>query len=95
MHESFDDKDLVGPTKEMLRIARKVMIRTVEAVIDEDGRMRLLEPVHPGTARRALVTILDERPGTSESAFLSEAALAEDWNRPEDDQAWAHLQQVR
>jgi len=23
---------------------------------------------------------------------LSEAALAEDWNRPEEDEAWAHLQ---
>lgn len=24
-----------------------------------------------------------------------EAALAEDWNRPEEDEAWSHLQQVR
>ena len=73
------------------------MIRTVEAVIDEHGRVRLLEPVCPSTARRALVTILDERPvaGTAESALLSEAALAQDWNRPEEDEAWAHLQQVR
>ena len=73
------------------------MIQTVEAVIDEDGHVRLLEPVHPTTARRALVTILDEHPATgiSESALLAEAALAEDWNRPEEDEAWAHLQQVR
>jgi hypothetical protein len=27
-----------------------------------------------------------------ETALLSEAALAEDWNRPEEDAAWAHLQ---
>lgn len=73
------------------------MIRTVEAVIDEHGNVRLLEPVHPPTARRALVTILEERPVTrvSESALLSEEALAQDWNRPEEDEAWAHLQQVR
>ena len=73
------------------------MIRTVEAVIDEQGNVRLLEPVHlPGT-RRALVTILEERPvaGVPESALLSEAALAEDWNRPEEDEAWSHLQPVR
>lgn len=72
------------------------MIRTVEAVIDEDGNVRLLEPVHLPAARRALVTILEERAvaGPPESALLSEAGLAEDWNRPEEDQAWSHLQQV-
>jgi hypothetical protein len=30
-----------------------------------------------------------------ESALLSEAALAEDWARPEEDAAWAHLQPAR
>jgi hypothetical protein len=27
-----------------------------------------------------------------ETASLSEPALAEDWNRPEEDEAWSHLQ---
>jgi hypothetical protein len=73
------------------------MIRTVEAVIDEQGNLRLLEPVHLSSARRALVTILEDRPavGAPESALLSEAALAEDWNRPEEDEAWSHLHQGR
>ena len=72
------------------------MIRTVEAVIDEHGNVRLLEPVHLPLARRALVTILEEYPttGVSESALLSEAALAEDWDKPEEDEVWSHLQQV-
>jgi hypothetical protein len=70
-------------------------IRTVEAVIDEDGRVRLLEPVALGTPRRALVTILNEHAQvqTAETALLSERALAEDWDRPEEDQAWSHLQE--
>jgi len=70
------------------------MIRTVEAVIDEDGNVRLLEAVRPSSARRALVTILEESPAThvSESALLSEEALAQDWNRPEEDEAWSHIQ---
>ncbi len=70
------------------------MIKTVEAVIDEQGNVRLLEPIYPRTARRALVTILDESPveRASETALLSEAALAEDWNRPEEDEAWSNLQ---
>jgi hypothetical protein len=70
------------------------MIRTVEALIDEDGNVKLLEPVRPTSTRRALVTILEEEP-VAETALLSEAALAEDWNRPEEDEAWAHLQSAR
>jgi hypothetical protein len=31
----------------------------------------------------------------NEAALLSEDALAQDWNRREEDAAWAHLQQVR
>jgi hypothetical protein len=72
------------------------MIRTVEAVIDEQGNVRLLEPVHILSSRRALVTILEERQVTHapETALLSEAALSDDWNRPEEDEAWSHLQQL-
>ena len=73
------------------------MIRTVEAVIDEQGTVHLLEPVQLASTRRALVTILEESPlaGVPESALLSEAALAQDWSRPEEDEAWSHLQEVR
>ena len=66
------------------------MIRTVEAVIDENGNVTLLEPVRPASVRRALVTMLEEDP-VAETALLSEPALAEDWNRPEEDEAWASL----
>jgi len=71
------------------------MIKTVEAIIDEQGNVRLLEPVQLGSARRALVTILEDAPlvSSEESALLSEPALAKDWNRPEEDVAWSHLQQ--
>lgn len=74
-----------------------VMIKTVEAVVDEQGTVRLAEHVELPCARRALVTILDEEPAllTPEPALLSERALAEDWNRPEEDAAWAHLQKDR
>ena len=69
------------------------MHRTVEAIIEADGRVRLLEPIEPGVPRRALLTILDEpaEEASNLSAILSEAAL-EDWNRPEEDEAWSHLQ---
>jgi hypothetical protein len=70
------------------------MIRTLEAMIDERGVVRLLEAVEVPASRRALVTILDEEPRgpANELALLSEAALAEDWNRPEEEAAWSHMQ---
>ena len=73
------------------------MIQTVEAVIDEKGRVQLLEDVRLPEARRALVTILEEEPaaGVSEITLMSEHSLAEDWNRPEEDEAWSHLQQAQ
>ncbi len=70
------------------------MIQTIEAVIDEQGKVQLLQSVRLTQARRALVTILEEKPtaAVSETALLSEVALAEDWNRPEEDEAWSYLQ---
>lgn len=68
------------------------MIQTVEAVVDADGRVRLLADVHIVGPRRALVTVLEEPAAVpGEAALLAEAALAVDWNRPEEDAAWAHL----
>ncbi len=71
------------------------MIQTVEAVVSPEGIVRLLKPMQVAGARRALVTILDEEPlsDAMEWARLSESAFGEDWNRPEEDKAWAHLQQ--
>jgi len=69
------------------------MIQTVEALIDENGTVSLLEEVHLPSARRALVTILEQAPDEkSETASLSETALGVDWNRPEEDESWLHLQ---
>ena len=41
--------------------------------------------------------ILEDAPFVlvNETALLSEPALAKDWNRPEEDVAWSHLQQER
>ena len=70
------------------------MLQTYEAIIDEGGNVRLLESVNLPTGQRALVTVLIDGTdaGVGETALLSEAALAKDWNRPEEDEAWSHLQ---
>jgi hypothetical protein len=67
-------------------------MKTVEAVIEPTGEVRLIGPVHVASPTRALVTILEEAPDAHDTALLSEAALAEDWNRAEEDAAWAYLQ---
>ena len=70
------------------------MIRTIEAIIDENGIVHLLEPLPLSATYRALVTVLEEPPSAViEPALISEPALAEDWNRPEENLAWSHLQQ--
>jgi hypothetical protein len=72
------------------------MIQTLEAVIDRQGVLRLLEPISLPPLRRALITILDEEPELSvrQSALLSEHALASEWLAPEEDAAWLHLAQL-
>jgi hypothetical protein len=69
-----------------------MVLRSIEALIDKDGTVHLLRQVRLPASRRAILTILDEPALVAETALLSEAMLAEDWNRPEEDEAWAYLQ---
>ena len=72
------------------------IIQTLEAVIDETGRVRLLGEVHLDSPRRALVTVLDEPPAVrDESALLGESALAVHWSGSQEDAAWSYLQPAR
>ena len=70
------------------------MIQTVEAVIDEQGKVKLPDDIGLPKGPGALVTVLEENSKAEipETALLSEDALAEDWLRPEEDEAWLHLQ---
>lgn len=68
------------------------MIRSFEAIIEPNGEVRPIEPIVVTSPCRALITIFEEAPQDFDAALLSEAALATDWNRAEEDAAWAHLQ---
>ena len=70
------------------------MLKTVEATIDEQGNVKLVNPIRLPKPARAFVTIFSEELHVPETALLSEAALAQDWLRPEEDTAWAHLQHL-
>ena len=70
-------------------------MRTIEAVINEEGQIQLLESIEGGRRRRAIVVVLDEPAAViEETAVLSEEAL-EDWNGPEEDSAWSYLQPAK
>jgi len=69
-----------------------IMIRTYEATVGDKGNIRVPAPVQLASGHRVLVTILDEPAiEAAEAALLSENALS-DWDRPEEDAAWLHLQ---
>lgn len=73
------------------------MLRTIEAVIQADGTVQLLEPVQPGFRRRALLTILEDGDddAPTDTLVAGGTALARDWAWPEEDAAWAFLQPAR
>lgn len=50
-----------------------------------------METIHLAHSCRALVTIIEE-PEMPEVTLLSQQALARDWERPEEEAAWSHLQ---
>ncbi len=66
------------------------MLHTVEAVIDQQGRVQWLEHVQLHAPQRVLITLLD--PGVDEAAMFSESALANEWLNDDEEAAWAHLQ---
>ena len=70
------------------------VLKTFKATVDENGNVRLIEPVKLPPECQLLVTVLDaETPVViSTTALLSEAAL-DDWLRPEEEGAWAYLQE--
>ena len=58
------------------------MSQTIDAVIDENGAVRLLKPVHLSHASRALVTILEDQPVWDDADFKAAyKAMAEDKER--------------
>ena len=69
------------------------MLQTIEVEIDAMGHIHPLEPLQAIPVGRALLTLL--KPPVDETLQLAEAALAEDWLKPEEEEAWAHLQPAR
>jgi hypothetical protein len=70
------------------------MLQTVEAIIDQHGNVKLIEPVKLDGMKRALVTILEHEGTANEAAILSESALANGWSGAAEDKAWEYLSEL-
>jgi hypothetical protein len=65
-------------------------MKPIEAEVDDKGQIHMKEPIALPPGARVLITIVpDSTP--SETALLSESSLATEWDRPEEDAAWADL----
>ena len=76
------------------------MLQTYEAVLQPNGKLQFLDLTVTSTLtpRRVLVTFTEEFAAADTAlcgATLSESALAQDWQREEEDAAWAHLQSAK
>jgi uncharacterized lipoprotein YbaY len=69
------------------------MRTTIEADVDEHGNIRPRENVSLPPGARLLITVIE--PEAIDTALLSEASLAADWDRAEEDAAWANLGQAQ
>jgi hypothetical protein len=65
------------------------MSQTVEAVIDKEGKVQLLESIRLAEARRALVTILDDAPADESALELGYQQMAQDEERESEALEWA------
>jgi hypothetical protein len=73
-------------------------LQSIEATVQTDGSVRLKRRLHLKKPAKAVLTVLVESGQPSidlSSAKLSQASLAKDWLRAEEDAAWAHLQPGR
>jgi hypothetical protein len=72
------------------------MPRSMKVEIDAKGQVHPLQPSEPSlTIPPGRATLSWPTPSDDSTALLSEPSLAEDWLKPEEDAAWAHLQPGR
>ena len=71
------------------------MLQSIKGIIDQNGELKLLEPIKLPHSRRVIITILDEEPEDEliSGALLSAPALSKEWDNVEEDEAWSHLAQ--
>ena len=72
------------------------MLQSIEAIIDQDGKIQVPGQIALPRLRRVIITVLDDESPDDEAnlALLDDAVLARDWECSEEDEAWSHLDQL-
>ncbi len=81
------------------------VLQSIHVLIDEHGRVQLPRHLQVQGRQLAILTLLDQVPvldehsyidpnGAGDEALMSQPVLAEGWDTPEEDEAWAYLQDV-
>ena len=73
---------------------KEQLVKTIET-LNESDLEKVAEYVALLKLRAKFVPTADLLSQIDEITLLSEPALAEDWNRPEEDVAWSHLQSAQ
>ncbi len=64
-----------------------------DAVVEPDGRIRLITSVQLQKGLKVLVAVPQNNNDSALSGIaLSEPSLSDDWLNPDEEEAWAHLQ---
>jgi len=69
-----------------------ITLKAIEATVSPDGRIQTADPLPFTQPTKVILTVAIDQDEDLDLALASEAALAKDWNREEEDQAWASLQ---
>jgi len=73
---------------------KEQLVKTIET-LNESDLEKVAEYVALLKLRAKFVPTADLLSQIDEITLLSEPALAEDWNHPEEDVAWSHLQSAQ
>jgi hypothetical protein len=65
------------------------MSQTIEAIIDKEGKIQLLESIRLAEPRRALVTILDDSPTDEATLEFGYKQMAQDEEREAEALEWS------
>ncbi|MFA5803524.1 MAG: hypothetical protein WC879_02670 [Melioribacteraceae bacterium] len=71
---------------------RKKTMQSIQTIIEPNGHIRFPGNLRISKPTKAIITFLEEESKLRFTELVSEKSLAEDWNKPEEDEAWAHLQ---
>ena len=70
-------------------------LTAIGETIDPDGHVNTDRPLPITRTTKVILTLVIDDGAEPDLALASEAALAKDWNREEEDEAWATLQEVK